>query len=265
MFSLLNNSVRFGVELEGFSPVGTVGVRAGRSFLSSEGLAGWVAKEDGSMSIGDGTTTRNVEFNSPVLNGSEGMDNVYRVASLLQDAGYTANSTCGVHVHIEGGTLTLTALKALVLKFAKSSEYWEVLGGRSFTWYCKNLPLTAAFFEDVKAAKTVAELVRVVNVDRYCAVNLTRLTDSNVPAHAKTVEFRFCCGTFSPEKVCMLVCMLVALVEQAKSTKPGTMKADSYTREMFMKHLNWPGWCVLDVRCRSMVSGTLKRGLEGVR
>ena len=93
--------ITFGCEIECYLPRGSVRVGNYHAGIEIGGRfpAGWNAQRDGSLH----TSLPNyegVEIVSPVLRGREGLEQVRKVAALLEEMGARVNASAGFHVHL---------------------------------------------------------------------------------------------------------------------------------------------------------------------
>ncbi len=98
------NDLTFGIEIETIAPDSAVtndGLQIGpyRHGIQVPYLPqGWTAECDGSINNGHGG--HKCEIVSPVLRGTEGLQQVAEVMRTLEAKGHRVNASCGVHIHI---------------------------------------------------------------------------------------------------------------------------------------------------------------------
>lgn len=240
---MLPANLTFGVEIECFTPVGqnlefvkralqTAGV-AVESYVGNmhATTAGWKVVSDGSLRWSGRSLRSGAEVVSPVLHGAAGLDEVRKVAAVLQDIGCAVNVTCGLHVHVGMGGASGKQIANVAKAYLKYSAEMESLlpASRRGTqnYYCKNNRAARfvgqtpeqidAAFNGVRTVNRVAELMngsipRAGYVDtRYYALNLM-----SYATHG-TVEFRQHSGTVNPTKICAWIKLVTGLCATAMS------------------------------------------------
>lgn len=68
--------------------------------------------------VSDASVRNGFEVVSPVLYGEEGLESVRAVVTALNDAGASVNKTCGFHVHFDARDLSVTSVKAIIMRYA---------------------------------------------------------------------------------------------------------------------------------------------------
>ena len=224
--------ITFGIEIECLLPIGSVragAYHAGRE-LGGRFPTGWNAQKDSSLN----TTLRGyegVEIVSPILKGTDGIDQVKKVASLLEEMGARVNKTCGFHVHVGVRSiaghdydqvadfvrrlLKLTAQHEMAFYGASGSE------SRYTSRYCASIAKGkwAARKDGALAKKSLnAEELRLAaaGIDRYQLLNVAPVFDSR-----KTVEFRVFSGTTSALKMTAYIQMALAAASRAMDNDTG--------------------------------------------
>ena len=202
---------KFGVEMEivGISKevalrsLQAVGVRVIDAGYTHATMDCWKIVSDASVQGG-------FEIVSPVLSGDAGMENVRMVAQALDDAGATANRSCGLHVHVDAHGMTLDNLRTIVTRYAAHEAEIDSFMPRSrrgdANQYCASLRRLVSK-EDFREADTVEKLIRAQR-SRYYKVNL-----QSYLRHG-TVEFRQHSGTVQATKICNWLRLLMAFVDQ---------------------------------------------------
>lgn len=220
--------IRFGVELETRIPVSAgvqvgayhggrdvhVGIHAATGLpVNAPGFQGsrWKAERDGSIRCDGGQTP--CEFVSPILHGTEGVDNLLRFVDFARSIGATVNDSCGCHVTvgIESviGTDDPRAVGEFIRKLAHicrwhaRSLYGQTGSGRHLNHYSHPL------FED-----TGAKMRRIVSTEEErikaeCAeqcgrgmLNFRKAFKRDAAGrYVGVVEFRVFAGTLNPSKI----------------------------------------------------------------
>lgn len=162
-----------------------------RSKLEREGITLCSVRDDGSLG-GDGMIGVEVTV---LFNAAHGFDKLTKVCAILNKAGATVDSSCGLHVHIDQALYTREQSLALGRQFGK---YLPILG--------KLVPTSR------RNNRFCALSVSEVRGERYHAVNMTSLTKH------KTIEIRLHSGTTDASKIQNWVLLLQAIVNGPKVT-----------------------------------------------
>ncbi len=248
--------ISFGIELEVLLPRGSVrvgGYHAGIE-LGSDFPPGWNAQRDGSLR----TTLRNyegVEIVSPVLKGRDGLEQIRKVASLLEALGSRQNASTGVHIHL-GATSIAGENFDDVADFVRrlinvTAQHEQAIYGASGTRsrengsYCRSIKTAWGQKKDRLKKKIKAEDLQAetAGLSRYHSLNLVPLFGRN-----RTIEYRAFSGSTSGKKLCAWVQMTLALATLALSRNtsfdtPTTGYADTTTAAGAMKRFFYmTGW-----------------------
>lgn len=227
MFTLLNQSRTFGVELEvAYDGPATDLSRALRSHglqcksesYNHETRTWWKVVSD--SSIGDGW-----EVVSPPLRGQEGLQQVEKACRALQAAGATINANCGLHVHHDARDLDLSHWKVLLLNYARMENTLDILHvqnrRQSTNIFCRSLvwPFNdvAELERQLEQCPNLAAVYRVFGSDRFRKVNLQSFRKHG------TVEFRQHCGAVNPVQVAAWVVFTQGMVEKCRDKKRPTL------------------------------------------
>ena len=151
---------------------------------------------------------------TPALNSNGGFESLKASCKSLREIGATANSSCGLHVHIGAADLTdqeycNVFVNYMMLENAIESFLAPSRRGSSSRW-CKSLR-NHEF--SVLSAHTKEGMKRALCADRYHRVNANAYT-----AH-KTIEFRQHQGTTNYTKIEKWVRFLGKLVEYSKTNR----------------------------------------------
>lgn len=224
--------ITFGIEIECFLPRGTIeigryhqGIEVGGRFPR-----GWNAQRDGSLH----TVVRNyegVEIVSPVLKGSDGLQQVKMVAELLNELGAKVNKSCGFHVHIGVTSVAgndyndVADFVRRLLKLTAQHEmaFYGAAGtaNRYDGQYCHSL---AAGKWSQKKNTTLAKKKLTAEELRVEAAGITRFQLLNIApvfGTTKTVEFRVFSGTTNAVKMCSYIQMALAAACRAMDNDTG--------------------------------------------
>lgn len=162
-----------------------------RTTLEREGITLCSVRDDGSLG-GDGYIGVEVTV---LFNAAHGFDKLYKVCKILNKAGATVDSSCGLHVHIDQGLQTREESLAIGRQFGK---FLPILG--------KLVPASR------RNNRFCALAVSEVRGERYFAVNMTSLTKH------KTIEIRLHSGTTDASKIQNWVTLLQAIVNGPRVT-----------------------------------------------
>lgn len=212
----------FGVEIEFIAPPGVTRHSAARRIAADTGLecydagythrgtTSWKIVSDASLGATEGSGH---ELVSPVLT-LDTIDQIDRVCGVLASIGCSVNPSCGLHVHIGAGGLSIPTLKRLAALYAESEEVIDSLlppsrrGSRN--GYCRS----------IKDSLSVAQLARATDVREIAAAvsNGERKFKLNYLSYYKygTVEFRHHSSTIDPVKIKNWVYFCMKMVEASQ-------------------------------------------------
>lgn len=219
---------RFGVEIEmvglntttAAQVLRNAGIDANAESYNHRTTSSWKVTTDASIGYG------NSEVVSPILEGSEGVDEVRKVMSALNEAGGDVSVKCGLHVHIEAVDLTAADMANVIRRYANFEMDIDAFmpQSRRNGIYCKNFSgctfLSSALSQDDK--RRMAQTWR----DRFYKVNLQ--------SYAKygTIEFRQHSGTLNGAKAANWINFLQQFVEASR------VENDSSVSVSVSQHLN---------------------------
>lgn len=199
----------------------------------------WQVKSDSSIGIKrNGRRYDGAEVVSPVLPATEaGFNEVAHVCHLIEDAGATANVTCGMHVHVDIRDLTVDQVRNVLMAYAEHQAEIDSVLPRSRRGSRWARPLWASHTRDyvvarLQAATTVQELAWAIGT-RYSVLNLQKFTRTG------TLEFRQHSGTAEASKATAWAQWCVAFVETHKDGTP----AAAGTAEAPVRTLQGRGAC----------------------
>lgn len=166
----------------------------------------WKCSRDGSLSGGTAC-----ELVTPILSYSD-LDDLQEIIRLLRHAGAKANSSCGIHVHVDGANhdaYSLTRLLNLMLK--RQDLIYDALAisdSRAANWCCKTQNPIVRAFRNADKTKSSVERVWYSSANDYRGYtynggidhqhyNGTRYHGLNLHAYFTkgTVEFRLFNGS----------------------------------------------------------------------
>lgn len=154
-----------------------------------------------------------VEMVTPPLN-YEDIETLQTIIRKLREAGAKANSSCGIHIHVDGANHTPKSLKKLInFMVARQDLIYEALniGTRGDQWCRKlNPQLLVEMRKDKNLSKSSAENIWYSRAnDNYCGgidhqhYNTTRYHGVNLHSYFSkgTVEFRLFNSTLHAGKI----------------------------------------------------------------
>jgi len=258
------DEITFGVEIECNVPrdimeqydISVGGYRRGHRLMHSElrPFNSWTASNDQSVRSPDGY--RSVEFVSPVLKGKEGIDNLHAFVSLLNEWGVTANTSCGVHVHVglesiigrdksSGEIATyLNKLLKLVSKhehgiYALINSTFRLGYTRGHTNYCRSIKTREAEFAKTTGREELSFTELRSLSERYRSVNLQRIFVNS--GSSRTIEFRIFGPTVHPDKVVGYALVAMGFAQKASERLRNAEYVDTLqvSDEGYVTALNW--------------------------
>jgi len=211
---VLAEQLTFGIEIECGLPVNEMrarnwsvgGYHSGNPIPNHNG---WRIDADGSVRV---PGMQSCEIVSPVLIGTDGLNQVRTMVGTLQEMGATVNRSCGFHVHVgwNGTDAQLRKLTHLVAFHEKALIASTGTTSRDNNYYCGSIRMSSAHRE--------ANHIDAVRTSRYHVLNLTNLSSK------RTVEFRVFAGTVNATKIEAYIALCLGLVQ--KALKPGTKRSD---------------------------------------
>lgn len=205
------------VHLEEFEYDGDTRVRYG---ISDNLGRCWYLYVDKSINPTASETTRNLEeymceVVSPVVDSSE--TTIYEVINVIKSVGGVVNSSCGVHIHVDSGSVGY--VDRLISVFLMEQEFlsnWFRVECSRLEKYCKLYP--PEFIEKYlnashKGFSTVSEIQDIFyeefseGISRDYDKNPTRYYMLNIDSIHKrgTIEFRFFNSTLDSDELCSYI------------------------------------------------------------
>jgi hypothetical protein len=129
--SKIGSARTFGIELE---------ISDAYDYEALDGHTVFGVKSDGSVND-DG-----LEFVSPILSGDEGLAAVAALCEYAKSKGWSADDSCGFHLHVGVTDLTAEQKKRIVLAYRLTQDLWFklVTRDRHTNDYCRALPYSVA-------------------------------------------------------------------------------------------------------------------------
>lgn len=201
----------------------------------------WKVMRDSSISPArnDGTNEYmdeyRVEMVTPPLN-YEDIETLQTIIRKLREAGAKANSSCGIHIHVDGANHTPKSLKKLInFMVARQDLIYEALniGARGDQWCRKlNPQLLVEMRKDKNLSKSSAENIWYSRAnDNYCGgidhqhYNTTRYHGVNLHSYFSkgTVEFRLFNSTLHAGKIKAYIQFCLAVSSWAITSEDNTV------------------------------------------
>lgn len=201
----------------------------------------WKVMRDSSISPvrNDGTNEYmdeyRVEMVTPPLN-YEDIETLQTIIRKLREAGAKANSSCGIHIHVDGANHTPKSLKKLInFMVARQDLIYEALniGARGDQWCRKlNPQLLSEMRKDKNLSKSSAESIWYSRAnDNYCGgidhqhYNTTRYHGVNLHSYFSkgTVEFRLFNSTLHAGKIKAYIQFCLAVSSWAITSEDNTV------------------------------------------
>lgn len=201
----------------------------------------WKVMRDSSISPvrNDGTNEYmdeyRVEMVTPPLN-YEDIETLQTIIRKLREAGAKANSSCGIHIHVDGANHTPKSLKKLInFMVARQDLIYEALniGARGDQWCRKlNPQLLTEMRKDKNLSKSSAENIWYSRAnDNYCGgidhqhYNTTRYHGVNLHSYFSkgTVEFRLFNSTLHAGKIKAYIQFCLAVSSWAITSEDNTV------------------------------------------
>ncbi|MDE5831743.1 MAG: amidoligase family protein [Desulfovibrio sp.] len=208
---------RFGVELEisgisrekALKALKAVGVKVEEETYNHQTKPHWKIVPDSSIQDG-------FEVVSPILHGEAGLEKVEIVARALEDAGATANKSCGFHVHFDIAGIKLGAIKTIIRRYAKFEDDIDAFMPSSrrdnANKYCLSMKkIMGVNFEEAGSIERIA----AIQGSRYYKVNL-----ESYHRHG-TIEFRHHSGTSNAAKICGWIRFLAEFMDVCEKMEVG--------------------------------------------
>lgn len=209
----LLDTLTYGMEIECLVPLDKVSYEDEGNTINCDGKP-WDIGEDGSIHCDDGTW--GMEFRSPILRTSDGLNSIVEACNWLSTKGTYVNSSCGFHVHIGWPRYrTDDELRRLVWLVANLEDgLWATTGSvqrRLNPEYCHSVK-ERNWYRKWAHDKIFNDVCYDFST-RYSTLNLSNLIED----YRNTVEFRLFAGTVNPIKILGHVQCCLGLVEKAIS------------------------------------------------
>ena len=112
----------------------------------------WSVARDGSIAASPSGDAYQVEVVSPILNYND-IETIQEILRKLREKGAKANSSCGIHIHVDGANHNATSIKNIIhFMTARQDLVYEALGViASRQSYCKKL--SKELFAEIRKIK----------------------------------------------------------------------------------------------------------------
>lgn len=191
-----------------------------------------------------------MELVSPILRGHKGLLQVWKMLEALEDKDCSVDESCGLHVHLDGDSISHRAMKQLASLYVKyeatidsilphsrrnncncksmCSERW---GSPHYGHESTRLERLARKFDEIESANVRHELLGIWR-NRFLKLNLEALGDHG------TVEFRQHGGTLNFEKAMHWTILCMNMRRKAKGRTKVRLFPEQYpSLEVMMDEL----------------------------
>jgi len=189
-------------------------------------LTGWKLTTDGSIRCHGGRYNRGVEFVSPILRGTDGIESIQKLCAVINAQECHVNASCGLHVHVGAANRPIEWHKRILQIYAENEPAIDSMiapsrraSRQGFCNSCRVSPdvMAATNLTELRAAYTnTMPFLRHRDTARFRKVNLESL--SRHSATGGTIEFRHYQGTTNAKKIEHWVRCVLAIAERAKSS-----------------------------------------------
>jgi hypothetical protein len=180
----------------------------------------WKVVSDCSISGNQG-----FELVSPILQGENGLMQVALVGDTLERIGAKVNTSCGLHVHVDGRDLTVNSMSRICKMWLKYEDCFDsiVPASRRNNQFCRAIRSKFASlevaFDKLATATSIQGLTRIINSDGYSSSSRYHKLNLESMVRHGTVEFRQHSGTVNGLKMVNWVKLVGGFVESAVKAK----------------------------------------------
>jgi hypothetical protein len=145
-----------------------------------------------------------MEFDSPILYGDEGLEQVEEILAFGSDNDWTADHYCGCHTHYDMRDEEKDQLLSIMYAYSRSTAFWARLVPHSRSCGSYSClpgwrPADLRDHVERRSHETYRDAVRGMGIDRYEMVNFAAYWDHT------TFEVRMLEGTVDPNTICKWV------------------------------------------------------------
>jgi len=144
------------------------------------------------------------ELVSPILYGFDGLEQLKKVLSVLNQQGAKTNRKCGIHVHFDAGNLSFGQIKSACQRFIDNEDLFDAMQPesrrRNNNYFCQGHGRI-----NVMRCRNISGLINKVSRSRYKKLNL-----QSYPRYG-TIEVRHHAGSLNYKKLSSWI-QLMAIV-----------------------------------------------------
>ena len=165
------------------------------------------------------------ELVSPILQGENGLMQVAIVGDTLERIGAKVNTSCGLHVHVDGRDLTVNSLSRICKMWLKYESCFDSIvpksrrNNRFAAGIRSKFASLEAGFAKLATATSIQGLTRIMNSDGYSGSSRYHKLNLESMVRHGTVEFRQHSGTVNGLKMVNWVKLVGGFVETAVNAK----------------------------------------------
>lgn len=216
------SEMTFGIEIEGLIDstysdiVGSYHNGRYIQYVDDLTCGRWTAEEDSSITPDD-SYEYPCEIVSPILSGTDGLDDICKVVDFMIDEyDFKYNDSCGVHVHIGVTNITdnLHDIKKIAYYLANFENAFFAIGGEEGIY---RLFVDDGFCQSIRPimdSEGDQFFNRLQHADRYMSINFRNLFNSK-----GTVEFRLFAPTLNHNILRAYVMLCVGTVRKAVESR----------------------------------------------
>ena len=192
----------------------------------------WKITTDCSVTSTGTGLNKGLELVSPILYGDEGLDELEKVYTVLNECGAKVDKTCGTHVHFDIADYTVQDMVSFLNLYYKEHTLIDFLlpPSRRNNTYCTQIKKLEIDKMNNRFENGTLEGIRdIANIlwTRYRTVNLQSYVKYG------TIEFRQHGGTTEFEKIEAWIILMYQMLEAAKGLHIRTRKAVCRTQRNF--------------------------------
>ncbi|MFA6023518.1 MAG: amidoligase family protein [Candidatus Pacearchaeota archaeon] len=161
--------------------------------------------------VSDGSIDNSAEFVSCAMGGDTFNNEIFNLCKKIKDYGYSVNSSCGFHLHINAKKSDVAFLKNILLIYSKYEKYlfYMLPKSRTDNHYCKqidisehsilsisNLKELKSTYYNTQNQNVIKSIIKTKYDDkRYYGLNLHSFF------YRGTIEIRYHSGTLNTKKI----------------------------------------------------------------
>jgi hypothetical protein len=248
-----NQERTFGVEVEFFNttPQAVVdaiqakGIDAYFAGYTHETSRQWKVVTDASVTSRGTGMGRGLELVSPILRGTEGLEELRIVLEALNETSAEVDRSCGVHVHHDADDFDIKAftnLYGIYSRFEGSIDELFPLSRRDDrNTYCRSIK-DKTHLDAFAECNTLADLADYLEGRTYDSYRYYKLNIASYRRHG-TVEFRQHSGSTDYEKISSWIVLSQAMVEKAVNSRVAMKQGadDWFNFKKVIRGYKWMG------------------------